>query len=110
MACEFCGLASHTTLSHRRIQESETAMNEEAKERFQKSWEAQRRVAAESGLNRFDMMRHFPVYVPTFHLARFVAHYEVFKNTLSIPGDIVELGVYHGSSLLTWLWIATYSS
>jgi hypothetical protein len=77
-------------------------MSGEATDRFQKSWGAQRRVAAESELDRFDMMRNFPVYVPPFHLARFIAHYEIFKDTLGVPGSIVEVGVFHGSSLMTW--------
>lgn len=35
-------------------------------------------------------------------LKRFLAHVELFKLTLDVPGDIVELGVFRGLGLFTW--------
>jgi hypothetical protein len=35
-------------------------------------------------------------------LKRFLAHYELFRMTMELPGDIVELGVYRGLSLMSW--------
>jgi hypothetical protein len=35
-------------------------------------------------------------------LKRFLAHYELFRPTIDLPGDIVELGVYRGASLMAW--------
>lgn len=36
------------------------------------------------------------------HLKRFLLHSELFKETLTIPGDIAELGVFRGLGLMTW--------
>jgi hypothetical protein len=44
----------------------------------------------------------FPVYVRRLHLGRFLAHYELFKEVIDLPGCIVELGVYRGVSFFTW--------
>lgn len=35
-------------------------------------------------------------------LKRFLAHYEFFRMIVDLPGDIVELGVYRGASLMSW--------
>lgn len=51
-------------------------------------------------------MRHvlelWPAYVRRVHMARFLAHYELFKHAIDLPGCVVEAGVYRGPSLLTW--------
>lgn len=70
--------------------------------RFAEASRAERETAERSELDRYDMMRNFPVYTPTFHLGRFLAHYEVFRKILPVPGAIVELGVLCGASLMTW--------
>lgn len=44
----------------------------------------------------------FPAYARRLHMGRFLAHYELFKNIIDLPGCVVELGVYRGPSLLTW--------
>lgn len=44
----------------------------------------------------------FPVLARRQWLKRFLAHAELFKQTLAVPGDIVELGVFRGLSLMTW--------
>jgi hypothetical protein len=44
----------------------------------------------------------WPAYVRRQHLTRFIAHYELFKLTADLPGCIVEVGVYRGSSFFTW--------
>ncbi len=48
------------------------------------------------------ILRNFPLYVRRVTMKRFLAHYELFCNTLDLPGDIVELGVYRGTTLLQW--------
>jgi len=35
-------------------------------------------------------------------LPRFLAHYELFKKVIDLPGCIVELGVFKGASFFTW--------
>lgn len=44
----------------------------------------------------------FPVLARRQWLKRFLAHVELFKLTLDVPGDIAELGVYRGAGLFTW--------
>jgi hypothetical protein len=48
------------------------------------------------------LMTHWPVYVKRILLTRFLAHYELFKMTLDIPGSVVELGVSRGVSFFTF--------
>jgi len=54
------------------------------------------------GLSPEDAVKHFPVLIRRQLLKRFLAHVEFFKQTLEVPGDIVELGVFRGLGLMTW--------
>src|ERR1700736_3378980 len=47
-------------------------------------------------------VKHFPVLARRQLLKRFLAHVELFKLALEVPGDIAELGVFRGLGLLTW--------
>jgi len=40
---------------------------------------------------------------PRQEISRFLAHYEIFKLALNIPGSFAEVGVYKGAALLTWV-------
>lgn len=60
------------------------------------------KLYGQTGLSVFEMFRNFPVFTPRFNLARFLAHYELFKKAVSLPGAIVDLGVYRGASTFTW--------
>jgi len=59
-------------------------------------------LLASTALTPFEQFRNFPVFTPRLNLARFLAHYELFKQVAEIPGAIVDLGVYRGASTLTW--------
>jgi hypothetical protein len=48
------------------------------------------------------VLTHWPVYIKRIALTRFLVHYELFSQTLDVPGSIVELGVSRGVSFLTW--------
>lgn len=48
------------------------------------------------------VLEQWPVYVRRLHLQRFLAHYELFKEVIDLPGCIVEVGVYRGASFFTW--------
>src|SRR5262245_10302183 len=54
------------------------------------------------GLDAREAARNFAIYARRTTLKRFLAHYEMFRMTLDLPGDIVELGVFRGASLMTW--------
>ncbi|MEW5947230.1 MAG: TylF/MycF/NovP-related O-methyltransferase [bacterium] len=42
------------------------------------------------------------LYIKRIKLTRLLTYYELFKPTIDLPGDIVELGVFRGESLLTF--------
>jgi len=46
--------------------------------------------------------KNFIIFIRRQLLKRFLAHAELFKMTLDIPGDIAEIGVFRGFGLMTW--------
>ncbi len=56
----------------------------------------------EYNINPLNAIKLFPVLARRQYLKRFLAHVELFKKTLDVPGDIVELGVFRGGDLMTW--------
>lgn len=64
--------------------------------------EALERLFASTELTTFDLFRNFPVATPRYNIARFLAHYEIFKQIVDVPGVIVDLGVFRGASTFTW--------
>lgn len=53
-------------------------------------------------ISKLEICRNFQIYARRIFLKRFLAHYEFFRQTIDLPGDIVELGVYRGASLMSW--------
>jgi hypothetical protein len=53
-------------------------------------------------ISKREIWRNFQIYTRRVFLKRFLAHYELYQKVINLPGDIVELGVYRGSSLMTW--------
>lgn len=53
-------------------------------------------------IDPLDVLKLFPVLARRQALKRFLAHVELFKMTLDVPGDIAELGVFRGMGLMTW--------
>lgn len=64
--------------------------------------EALERLFEQTALTPFEMFRAFPVFTPRYTMARFLAHYELFKRIVDVPGAIVDIGVYRGASAFTW--------
>lgn len=60
------------------------------------------RIFKEKNIHPLESCKLFPVFARRQWLKRFLAHNELFKKTLDIPGDIIELGVFKGSGLMTW--------
>lgn len=52
--------------------------------------------------SQLHVLTHWPVYTKRILLTRFLAHYELFKKTMDLPGSIVELGVSRGVSFFTF--------
>lgn len=57
---------------------------------------------AKHGIDDRLLLRNFPLYARRVTLKRFLAHYELFRRTIELPGDVVELGVYRGTTLIQW--------
>lgn len=53
-------------------------------------------------ISPLDAVRHFAVLSRRQALKRFLAHTELFRMTMDVPGDIAELGVFRGNGLMTW--------
>jgi hypothetical protein len=65
---------------------------------------------AQFGVTPLDAVKHFMVLARRQWLKRFLAHTELFRLTLEVPGDIAELGVFRGMGLFTWAnLLETYS-
>lgn len=54
------------------------------------------------GVTKREICRNFQIYSRRVFQKRYLAHYELFRRTIELPGDIVELGVYRGASLMNW--------
>jgi len=61
-----------------------------------------REHCAKFGIDPLNAVKLFPVLARRQWLKRFLAHAELFKQTLNVPGDIAEFGVFRGLSLMTW--------
>lgn len=70
--------------------------------RDQYYWQQIAKLQEAAGYSIEDMLRHFPAYAMRRDLPRFLAHYELFKLTIDLPGCIVDLGVYRGASFFTF--------
>jgi len=57
--------------------------------------------AASAGSN-VDKLRAFPKFVPVAELGRFLARSRIFERVLTVPGSVVECGVFGGGGLMTW--------
>jgi len=53
-------------------------------------------------LDDHDLIANLTSFGRRMHIMKAFAHYEVFLKVKDLPGDIVECGVYRGSSLLTF--------
>ena len=53
-------------------------------------------------INSLEVSKNFPIFTRRVFLKKFLAHYELFQKIENLAGDIVELGIYRGSSLMSW--------
>jgi Macrocin-O-methyltransferase (TylF) len=53
-------------------------------------------------ITKREICSNFQIYTRRIFLKKFLAHYEFFRKTVDLPGDIVELGIYRGASLMSW--------
>lgn len=50
--------------------------------------------------NAWDYENGFYWFSPKYRLNKIIAHYELYKTIVNIPGDVFELGIYKGASLI----------
>tara|TARA_B100000161_G_scaffold152107_1_gene108384 strand:+ start:645 stop:1316 length:672 start_codon:yes stop_codon:yes gene_type:complete len=50
----------------------------------------------------WDYENAFYWFSPKSRIAKHIAHWEIYKKTIDIPGEIIEVGVFKGLSLLRW--------
>ncbi len=56
----------------------------------------------EYDISGLEVANNFQMYSRRTILKKFLSHYELFCKTINLPGDIVEIGVYRGASLMSW--------
>lgn len=71
-------------------------------ERERRHWTELERLVADAGLTLRDVLKHYPAFIQRRDLPRLLAHYELFKLIVDLPGSIIELGVFRGAGLFTW--------
>ena len=52
--------------------------------------------------NAWEYENQFYLSCKTQRISKFIAHYELYKKTLNLSGEIVECGVLKGVSLSRW--------
>ena len=62
----------------------------------------QSELVAADPMSTVDKINAFPKYAQKNCIARYLAHYELFKLVMETPGSIVECGVYQGAGVLGW--------
>jgi hypothetical protein len=65
-------------------------------------WEQLEQLVKRRGYTLKDVLQHSQAYVMRRDLPKFLAHYELFKQVVDLPGCVVELGVFRGRSFFTW--------
>tara|TARA_B100002052_G_C15722203_1_gene524694 strand:- start:38 stop:709 length:672 start_codon:yes stop_codon:yes gene_type:complete len=50
----------------------------------------------------WDYENAFYWFSPRSRIAKQIAHWEIYKKTINVPGEIIEVGVFKGLSLLRW--------
>lgn len=71
-------------------------------EKDQKYWEKFDQIQRKYPHSTLHTLTHWPVYTKRILMTRYLAHYELFKMTIDLPGSIVELGVSRGVSFFSF--------
>lgn len=74
----------------------------EYRQRDRRHWRMMEDLFTARGFGPREILTQFPAYVRRRDLPRFLAHYELFKMVMDLPGSILDLGVFRGASLFTW--------
>lgn len=74
----------------------------EYKARDRRHWQVLEDTFAAQGFGPREVLTNFPAHIRRRDLPRFLAHYELFKMVVDLPGSILDLGVCRGNSFFTW--------
>lgn len=55
-----------------------------------------------NNIDDIDNLKHLSVFSRRMYSTRTIGHWELYKKIYTLPGDIVELGVYKGETLLNF--------
>lgn len=81
-------------------------INESVRQQYEayelEHWQLLQHAIGQANLSIPDVMKHFPAFIRRRELAKLLAHYELFKHIVNLPGSIAELGVFLGAGLFTW--------
>ncbi len=53
-------------------------------------------------LDFWELENGFYLKSPVERIGKLLSHYEIYKSIIDLPGDVLELGVFKGSSLVRW--------
>ncbi|MEG5053894.1 MULTISPECIES: TylF/MycF/NovP-related O-methyltransferase [unclassified Microcoleus] len=84
---------------------SETEEKFDGTKKYSKDKEIENKLAAlfeKHKISPVEIINCFPIYARRTVIKKYLAHYELFRRTIDLPGDIVELGVFRGQSLMTF--------
>ena len=65
-------------------------------------WARIEELCASHGIGIEQLLKDFPAFIRRRELPRFLAHTKLFEHVIDLPGCVVELGVFKGTSLMTW--------
>jgi hypothetical protein len=65
-------------------------------------WDETTTAIKNGNLQTRDIIDNYILFLRRVNFARYLAHIDIFKMTVDLPGSVVELGVFKGQSLLTF--------
>ena len=65
------------------------------------------RLIADSPFSGVEKFQSAQKYMPIADAGRMFAKYEIFKKILTVPGHVIECGVYQGGGLMTWAQLSS---
>ena len=74
----------------------------DTRERDRAYWESLDNIVRVRGYSSEDLLRNWSAYAMRRDVSRFLAHYEIFKLIVDLPGNVLEFGTFRGASLFTW--------
>lgn len=65
-------------------------------------WADTIQVLADNNIDAQDALENFMLFLRRINFGKFLTHVEIFNKVITIPGHVVECGVFKGMSLLTF--------